>query len=77
MIGHGGGAADQHAYCRSISWDEALPGDLVFFPEDSHVGIVGGRDTNGNLLIIHCGSSGTAITGSDGFTTIGRPEYFA
>lgn len=65
VIGHGGGAADQHAYCRSISWDEAMPGDLVFFPEDSHVGIVGGRDTNGNLLIIHCGSSGTAIVNAN------------
>ena len=37
---------------RDSSWDEALPGDLVFYPEDSHVGIVGGRDESGNLLII-------------------------
>ena len=41
VIGHGGGAHAQHTYCASISWDEALPGDLVFYPEDSHVGIVG------------------------------------
>lgn len=78
IIGHGGGAAAQHSYCNAISWDEALPGDLVFYPEDSHVGIVGGRDENGNLLIIHCasGANNVVITGADGFTSIGRPVYF-
>lgn len=39
VIGHGGGAASQHGYCKQISWSEALPGDLVFYPGDSHVGI--------------------------------------
>ena len=76
VIGHGGGAADQHAYCRSISWDEAMPGDLVFFPEDSHVGIVGGRSEDGHLLIIHCSGGGVVITNADGFETIGRPKYY-
>ena len=78
VIGHGGGATMQHYYCCSISWSEALPGDLVFYPENSHVGIVGGRDNNGNLLIIHCASSqnGTVITGLGGFTSIGRPLYY-
>ena len=78
IIGHGGGASAQHRYCTAISWDEALPGDLVFYPEDSHVGIVGGRDENGNLLIIHCasGANNVVITGVDGFTSIGRPAYF-
>ena len=75
VIGHGGGAADQHAYCRSISWDEAVPGDLVFYPEDTHVGIVGGRDEDGNLLIIHC-AAGVQITGSSGFISIARPFYY-
>ena len=76
VIGHGGGAADQHAYCRAITWDDAIPGDLVFFPEDSHVGIVAGKDDDGNLLIIHCGGQGVAVSGSDGFTSIGRPYYY-
>lgn len=78
IIGHGGGASAQHSYCTAIAWDEALPGDLVFYPEDSHVGIVGGRDKNGNLLIIHCasGANNVVITGVDGFTSIGRPVYF-
>ena len=78
IIGHGGGAASQHTYCTPISWSEAIPGDLVFYPGDSHVGIVGGRDANGNLLIIHCasGANNVVITGLQGFTSIGRPVYF-
>lgn len=78
IIGHGGGAASQHTYCTPISWEEAMPGDLVFYPGDSHVGIVGGRDANGNLLIIHCasGANNVVITGLQGFTSIGRPVYF-
>ena len=78
IIGHGGGAASQHGYCAAISWDEAMPGDLVFYPEDSHVGIVGGRDESGNLLIIHCASgyNNVVITGIEGFASIGRPVYF-
>ena len=63
IIGHGGGAMSQHSYCTPISWDDALPGDLVFYPDDSHVGIVGGRDTNGDLLIIHCASGYNKING--------------
>lgn len=78
IIGHGGGAHSQHGYCTDIPWDEALPGDLVFYPDDSHVGIVGGRDANGSLLIIHCASgyNNVVITGLEGFTSIGRPVYY-
>ena len=32
IIGHGGGAHAQHNYCDPISWEEALPGGLVFYP---------------------------------------------
>ena len=78
IMGHGGGTYSQHAYCTPIAWSEAQPGDLVFYPGDSHVGIVGGRDENGNLLIIHCASgyNNVVITGLEGFTSIGRPEYY-
>lgn len=78
VIGHGGGAHAQHTYCTSISWEEALPGDLVFYPGDEHVGIVGGRDGAGDLLIVHCASSANnvVITGKSGFTSIGRPVYY-
>ena len=79
VLGHGGGASMQHTYCTPITWGDAIPGDLVFYPEDSHIGIVGGRDEAGNLLIIHCASgyNCVVITGANGFTSIGRPMYYA
>lgn len=77
--GRGGGAATQHSYCTNIVWSDAQPGDLVFYPDDSHVGIVGGKDADGNLLILHCsgGANGVVITGSAGFTTVARPDCFS
>jgi hypothetical protein len=77
--GRGGGAATQHSYCTNISWSDAQPGDLVFYPADVHVGIVGGRDADGNLLIVHCsgGANGVVITGAAGFTSVARPECFS
>ena len=79
IIGHGGGATMQHSYCTDISWEDARPGDLVFYPDNSHVGIVGGRDANGELLIIHCASgyNNVVITGKEGFASIGRPQYYS
>ena len=76
--GRGGGAATQHSYCTNILWSDAQPGDLVFYPDDSHVGIVGGRDADRNLLIVHCsgGANGVVITGSAGFTVVARPDCF-
>lgn len=77
--GQGGGAASQHGNCMAISWNEAEPGDLVFYPGDEHVGIVCGRDDNGNLLVIHCASSANnvVVTGVSGFASIGRPGCFS
>lgn len=79
IIGHGGGATMQHSYCTDIRWEDAQPGDLAFYPDNSHVGIVGGRDANGELLIIHCASgyNNVVITGKEGFTSISRPRYYA
>ena len=79
VIGHGGGATAQHSYCTPIAWSDAHPGDLVFYPGDSHVGIVCGFDSGGNIMIIHCasGANNVVVTGKIGFTSIGRPEYFA
>lgn len=79
IIGHGGGATMQHSYCTDISWTDAQPGDLVFYPDNSHVGIVGGKDANGELLIIHCASgyNNVVVTRLEGFTSIGRPQYYA
>ena len=79
VIGHGGGATAQHSYCTPIAWSDAKPGDLVFYPGDSHVGIVCGFDSSGNIMVIHCasGANNVVVTGKIGFTSIGRPEYFA
>ena len=51
----------------------------MFYPDNSHVGIVGGKDANGELLIIHCASgyNNVVITGLEGFTSIGQPQYYA
>ena len=79
IIGQGGGCISQHNNCYAISWSEAQPGDLVFYPGDSHIGIVGGWDEYGNIQIIHCASgslNGVVITGKSGFTSIARPYFF-
>ena len=57
---------------------EALPGNLVFYPEVSHVGVVGGWDDNGQLLVIYCVSSynNTAITGLEGVMAIGKLAHY-
>ena len=79
IIGHGGGVASQHNYCTATSWADALPGDLVFYPNDTHVGTVAGWDESGNVLIVHCtsGYNNVVITDKEGFVSIGRPLYFA
>ena len=43
-----------------------------------HVGIVAGFDENGDILIIHCASgyNNVVITGIEGFSSIGAPDYF-
>lgn len=78
--GGNGGTQAQLNNCYVISESEALPGDLVFASDIGHVGIVGGRDDNGNLLIIHCtggGYNNVVITGMDGFFGItARPQWY-
>ena len=78
LPGRGGGAASQHGYCTNISWSDALPGDLVFYSDDSHVGIVCGYDSVGNILVIHCsgGQNGVVVTGREGFAVAARPDLF-
>lgn len=78
VIEQGGGAAAQHANCVDIEWDEVQPGDLLFYPEDEHVGIAAGRDWLGRLLVVHCasGTGGVAISHRTGFETAARPVYY-
>ena len=78
VIGQGGGAMEQHANCVDIEWDEVQPGDLLFYPEDEHVGIAAGRDWLGHLLVVHCasGTDGVAISHRTGFETAARPVWY-
>lgn len=78
IIGQGGGAAAQHASCTDIAWDEVQPGDLLFYPEDEHVGIAAGRDWLGLLLVVHCaaGTDGVVISRRTGFKTAARPMWY-
>lgn len=78
VIGQGGGAMEQHANCVDIEWDEVQPGDLLFYPEDEHVGIATGRDWLGRLLVVHCasGTGGVAISHRTGFETAARPVWY-
>ena len=78
IIGQGGGAAEQHANCVDIELDEVQPGDLLFYPEDEHVGIAAGRDWLGRLLVVHCaaGTDGVAISYRTGFETAARPMWY-
>ena len=76
--GQGGGAAAQHGQCADISWEEVQPGDLVFYPEDDHVGIAAGRDGQGRLLVVHCaaGAGGVTLSCGNGFTQAARPGWY-
>ena len=78
VIGHGGGATMQHSYCTPVYWEDAQIGDLAFYPDDEHVGIVAGWDKNGSIQIVHCASSynNVVITGKEGFVAVSRPIYY-
>lgn len=80
VVGHGGGAATQHNHCTDISWAEAKPGNLAFYPDDSHIRIVVGRSDTGGIMVAHCSSGHDNVVVTDcavsGFTDIGRPDIF-
>ena len=62
-----------------VSRFEALPGDIALNADASHVGIVVGRDSSGNLLVCHCsyGQDNVVVTefGASGFVSLGRLEF--
>lgn len=74
-IGHG--TLTQVGKGTRISLSFAQPGDLAFYDDKSHVGIVGGKDSNGNILVIHCSSGANNVvitTGGFGFAV--RPNCY-
>lgn len=77
----GEGVRAQYAGCTTLSWEEAQPGDLAFFPDLSHVGIVTGWGADGKLCVVHCSKTygGVVLTNDAaliGFTQIGRPKLY-
>ena len=78
VIGEGGGTNSQLDNSKKITWKDALPGDIVFYPDISHVGIFAGVDDSGNPLIIHCASSqnNVVVTGLQGFSIVARPDAY-
>ena len=75
-IGHG--TKGQIAKCSRISWSSAQAGDLAFYADLSHVGIVAGKDAAGNILVIHCssGNNNVVITTNSGFGFAARPGCY-
>lgn len=73
-VGTGGGTYDQYDHSRKISFAEALPGDIVFFSDLSHVGIYAGLNENGQPIVIQCGSAGVSVTSLSIFSIIARPN---
>ncbi len=75
-IGHG--TKGQIAKCSRISWSNAQVGDLAFYGDLSHVGIVAGKDAAGNILVIHSssGRNNVVITTNGGFGFAARPSYY-
>ena len=74
-IGHG--TSTQVSKGTRISLSSAQPGDLAFYNDTSHVGIVGGKDASGNILVIHCssGANNVVIT-AGGFGFAVRPNCY-
>lgn len=76
----GDGTIGQRERSRVVSEASVQAGDLAFLPSYSHVGIVVGRDTDGNILVIHCSLSANNVvvstTQSVGFTVFRRPNCY-
>lgn len=80
MSGVGDGTIGQRDRSRIVSESAVQAGDLAFLPSYSHVGIVSGKDTDGNILVIHCSSSANNVVISTaqsmGFTVFRRPNCY-
>lgn len=66
----GYGTAGQWALSTEIAWEQAQPGDLVFYGPPAttprnHVGIVVGTDEQGQLLVAHCSSANNDVVVSE------------
>lgn len=76
----GDGTYGQRDRSTVVSSATVQAGDLAFLSSYSHVGIVVGQDTSGNVLVIHCSSSANNVVvstaSSVGFTVFRRPNCY-
>jgi cell wall-associated NlpC family hydrolase len=72
----GEGARQQYNNCEPLPWNEAQIGDLVFYTDLGHVGIIIGFEGE-SPVICHenGGSDNVAITDIQNFQLVGRPSY--
>ncbi len=77
-VGHG--TYGQRDASIQVTASTVQAGDLCFLPSYSHVGIVVGKDTSGNILVIHCSSGANNVVvstaSSVGFTVFRRPNCY-
>lgn len=80
----GQGTEDQWSKSAAIDESQAQPGDLVFLqiPNDTsinHVGIIVGKNDNGDWVVIHCNASDNGVVMQEaysaGFRYIRSPSY--
>lgn len=80
MSGVGDGTIGQRERSHVVSEASVQAGDLAFLPSYSHVGIVVGKDMDGNILVIHCSSSANNVVVSTaqsvGFTVFRRANCY-
>lgn len=76
----GDGTYGQRDRSVQVTASTVQAGDLCFLPSYSHVGIVVGKDTGGNILVIHCSSGANNVVvstaSSVGFTVFRRPNCY-
>lgn len=76
----GDGTYGQRDRSAPVSALAVQAGDLCFLPSYSHVGIVVGKDSSGNILVFHCSSSANNVVmstaSSVGFTVFRRPNCY-
>lgn len=76
----GDGTYGQRDRSIQVTASTVQAGDLCFLPSYSHVGIVVGKDTGGNILVIHCSSGANNVVvsaaSSVGFTVFRRPNCY-
>ncbi len=78
----GDGATNQLYHCDAVSWEDAEPGDLVFYYDPStgsanHVGIVVTADDSGPETVVHCTTGGVKLSDASGFSYVGRPAVYS